>query len=249
MTRTCRFPGCERPADTSDAGGPGRPSEYCTDPAHNRAAAWRARRASRAETQGRAVPDDLGRPVTMARARAGELVDQVTTQTGHLVSALTGVLEELRTLGDPDAAAAQIEAVTTDAEQRVAEALARAARAENAQRTTDAQRREADAAAEEAVDRADTLTRQLQELQDRHQTLEAEARGAAQDRGCGDPAAHRRRSPPSAVVPMQPKRPPPRRPPGPTRRRPRRPLRRSSSTLSERGRTPPPRRSADSGTS
>jgi len=32
--RTCRFPGCERPAVSEDAG-TGRPPEYCDDEGHN----------------------------------------------------------------------------------------------------------------------------------------------------------------------------------------------------------------------
>src|SRR5690349_3456022 len=70
-TRTCRYPGCDRPAVPAEGGLPARPSEYCADPAHNRAAAWRARRAARATVEGRPLPDDMDRPVTMARARAG----------------------------------------------------------------------------------------------------------------------------------------------------------------------------------
>ena len=166
--RTCRFPGCNAPAVTAAGGAPGRPPEYCSNPDHNRAAAWRARRAERASAEGRPLPDDLDRPVSMARARAGELVDQVATQAGQLAAALTAVVEELRTLGDPDAAAVQIEAVTTEADQRVAEATARAARAERDQRAAELRRAEADAAAEEATDQAAQLSVQLQEIQDEH---------------------------------------------------------------------------------
>jgi len=127
-TRTCRFPGCQRPPAPAEEG-VGRPPEYCDDPAHNRGAAWRARRAAAAVTAERAVPDDLDRPVSMARARAGEYAERVAAQVHTLTATLATVVTELRTLGDPDAAAAQIDAVTADAEQRVAEATARAARA------------------------------------------------------------------------------------------------------------------------
>src|SRR5450755_3760766 len=108
-SRTCRFPGCERPAAPAEEG-VGRPPEYCQDPTHNRGAAWRARRAMAAVTAGRAVPDDLDRPVSMARARAGEYAERVAAQVETLTATLGAVVAELRTLGDPDAAAVQLDA-------------------------------------------------------------------------------------------------------------------------------------------
>ena len=150
QSRTCRFPGCERPAAPGEEG-VGRPPEYRDDPAHHRGAAWRARRAAE-----RAVPDDLDRPMSMARARAGEYAARVAAQIETLTATLATVLAELRTLGDQDAAAVQIEAVTADAEQRVAEATARAARAEQDRRTAEQQRADA---AEEATAAVDALAR------------------------------------------------------------------------------------------
>src|SRR6478609_6587570 len=164
-TRTCRYPGCDRPPATPDDG-VGRPPEYCDDPTHTRGAAWRARRDARAAA-GAAVPDDLDRPVSMARARAAEYTEQVTGQVLTLTATLNTVLTELRTLGDPDAAAVQIEAVTAEAEQRVAVAAARAARAEQ-------DRVEADAAAEEATAMVQALTRQLAAAEQAHAALQAE---------------------------------------------------------------------------
>ena len=172
-TRTCRFPGCQRPPAPAEEG-VGRPPEYCDDPAHNRGAAWRARRAAAAVTAERAVPDDLDRPVSMARARAGEYAERVAAQVHTLTATLATVVTELRTLGDPDAAAAQIEAVTADAEQRVAEATARAARAEQDRRTAERHRADADAAAEEATTQVDALTGQLADAVAAHDTLAAD---------------------------------------------------------------------------
>jgi len=160
-SRTCRFPGCERPAAPAEEGA-GRPPEYCEDPTHNRGAAWRARRATAAVTAGRAVPDDLDRPVSMARARAGEYAERVAAQVETLTVTLGTVVAELRTLGDPDAAAVQIDAVTAEAEQRVAEAMARAARAEQDRRAAEQQRADADAAAEDATAAVDALTGRLE---------------------------------------------------------------------------------------
>lgn len=147
--RTCRFPGCERPAVSADAG-TGRPPEYCDTEGHNRAAAWRARRRLAAEPA-RNVEDEK-RPVDAARQRAGELRGQVAGMVEHLGQQLTALVEELRTVADPDAAEAQIESVTTEAAERVAAATARASRAEQAQRKAELERSEADAAATEASD-------------------------------------------------------------------------------------------------
>jgi len=171
-TRTCRYPGCDRPTATGDDG-VGRPPEYCDNPTHTRGAAWRARRDARAAA-GAAVPDDLDRPVSMARARAAEYTEQVTAQVLTLTATLNTVLTELRTLGDPDAAAVQIEAVTAEADQRVAVAAARAARAEQDRGAAEQQRAEADAAAEDATAMVESLTGQLAAAGQARATVQAE---------------------------------------------------------------------------
>lgn len=185
--RTCRFPGCERPAASADAG-TGRPPEYCDDDGHNRAAAWRARRRLTAEPT-RSVEDEK-RPVDAARQRAGELRGQVAGMVEHLGQQLTALVEELRTVSDPDAAEVQIESVTTEAAERVAAATARASRAETAQRQAEAERVEADAAATEASELAEqhqiALAASQQEVGERTQALDqvtaelTEARSAAE---------------------------------------------------------------------
>src|SRR5665811_82998 len=153
--RTCRFPGCERLVAPSE-GGTGRPPEYCDDPGHTRAAAWRARRRLTQETTGQPVVEE-DRPVDAARQRASEIRGQVAGMGEHLVAQLHALVDELRSLADPDAAEAQIEAVTTDAAERVTAASARASRAEQAQRKAEAERAEADDAAVEASDLAEQL--------------------------------------------------------------------------------------------
>jgi colicin import membrane protein len=157
--RTCRYPGCQRPAMASE-GGTGRPPEYCDDPSHNRAAAWRARQrltdtVHAAET----------RPVDAARQRASEITGQVTGMIEHLGQQLTALVDELRTVGDPEATEAQIESVASEAAEQVAGANARATRAEQAQRRAEAERDEADAAAEEATRKSEELAENLAVLQ------------------------------------------------------------------------------------
>jgi colicin import membrane protein len=150
--RTCRFPGCERPAVAAEAG-TGRPPEYCDDEGHNRAAAWRARRRLTAEPA-RSAQDEK-RPVDAARQRASEIRGQVAGMVEHLGAQLNALVEELRTVADPDAAEAQIESVTSEAAEQVATASVRATRAEQAQRKVESERVEADAAAVEASELAE----------------------------------------------------------------------------------------------
>lgn len=162
--RRCRFPGCERPAVAAEAG-TGRPPEYCDDEGHNRAAAWRARRRLSA-APARSVEDEK-RPVDAARQRASEIRGQVAGMVEHLGVQLNALVEELRTVADPDAAEAQIESVTSEAAEQVASASARASRAEKAQRQAEAERVEADAAAVEASELAEQQQTTLTELGER----------------------------------------------------------------------------------
>lgn len=156
--RTCRFPGCRRPAAPAEAG-TGRPPEYCEDPKHTRAAAWRARQ--RREGEAEAVE---ALPVDAARQRAGELTGQVAGMMEHLGVQLATLVGELRTVGDLGAVEAQIEAMSTDAAEKVTAANARATRAEQAQRRAEAEREEADAAAEDATRSGESLAADLDQV-------------------------------------------------------------------------------------
>ena len=170
--RTCRFPGCEQQAMPSEPG-IGRPREYCDDPAHTRAAAWRARQ--RPGQSGEAREADA-RPVDAARQRASELRGQVGGMIEHLEQQLHALVGELRTVGDLDAAEAQLESVASDAAEQVAAANARASRAEQAQRRAEAERAEADAAASEATERSEELAAVVEDtraqLQEANQNLD-----------------------------------------------------------------------------
>ena len=159
--RTCRFPGCDRPAAAGDAG-TGRPPEYCDDPGHNRAAGWRERQRLKGagQTDARDARDEA-RPVEAARQKASELVAQLTGMAELFLDQLPRAIEEIRTAGALDAAEAQIESVTTEAEERIAAAAARASRAEQAQRRAEAEREEADAAALESTEAVARLEEEL----------------------------------------------------------------------------------------
>ena len=125
--RTCAFPGCERPVASTDSA-TGRPPQYCDDSAHNKGAAWRARQ--KLGTDANRSIEAAKRPVDAARQRAGAFHGQVIGTVEHLSVQLAAVVDELRTMADPDAAEAQIESVTTEAAEQVAAASARASRAE-----------------------------------------------------------------------------------------------------------------------
>jgi colicin import membrane protein len=169
--RICRYPGCRRPAMAGEAG-TGRPPEYCDDPAHNKASAWRARQRPNDD----AVRGAEARPVDSARQRASEISGQVSGMIEHLGQQLAALVEELRTVGDPEAAEAQIESVASEAAEQVAGANARATRAEQAQRRAEAEKAEADAAAEEATRTSEELAQDLSGLREELDAALAQAK-------------------------------------------------------------------------
>ncbi|WP_137161822.1 MULTISPECIES: hypothetical protein [Blastococcus] len=170
--RICRFPDCRRPAAESQSGA-GRPPEYCDDSAHNRTAAWHARRRLRTEQSGHAAGMEQ-RPIDAARQRASELHGQVAGMIEHLNQQLKVLLEELRTVADPEAAELQIDAVTSEAAEQVATAAAHASRAEQARQRAEAERAEADSAAEEASALSEQLRTGLVEARQRLTEAETE---------------------------------------------------------------------------
>ncbi|MGI5162690.1 hypothetical protein ACQEVJ_46400, partial [Microbispora sp. CA-102843] len=158
---TCRYPGCEEPPESAD--GPGRPPAYCANPAHNATTAFRRRRELAAQAEGRPAPvEDLDRPVTMGQARAAELLRATEQLAVRTLGELERVVSELRTIADPDAAAAEVAGVQATAAEQVAAAEARAVQAERVAslaaagaETARAEREQADAVAEEALRSAD----------------------------------------------------------------------------------------------
>lgn len=183
---TCRFPGCGRPP--AEWAGTGRPPEYCDDPEHNAGSAWRAKQKTKSGGVPAATVETL--PVDAARTRAAALLAQVTDVGELLVQQLGTLVVELRTVGDPDAAEAEIETVTSEAAEQMAAATARANRAEKARREAEADKAEADAAAAEASELAATKEAELvtlrQELTDRGDALDQVTRDFVEERAAAE---------------------------------------------------------------
>ena len=147
-TATCKYPGCENPPEP--ATGPGRPREYCADPAHTPVSAWRERkRLADAERGIITSQAETEQPVTMARVTGAEMLRQMRELAGQLAGVADRLTGAVTTLGDPAAAEAEVDAVRSAAERRAV--TAEAERDEHAARavTADELRAAADAAAEE----------------------------------------------------------------------------------------------------
>ena len=98
---------------------PGRPPEYCTDPAHNPVTAWRERRRLAAEQAGATSTEaDTAQPLTMARITGAELLRGLAAETGRLTTLAGQIQQAIAVVGDPTAAEVELEATRTAAEQR-----------------------------------------------------------------------------------------------------------------------------------
>jgi colicin import membrane protein len=107
---TCKFPGCENPPEPATAR-PGRPPEYCADPAHTPVTAWRERRrladAERGITTSGAETEQL---VTTAPVTGAELVRQMRDLADTLTAIAEWLTGTVASLGEPTAAQAGVEA-------------------------------------------------------------------------------------------------------------------------------------------
>ena len=126
-TTTCKYPGCENPPEPA-TDKPGRPPQYCTDPAHNAVTAWRERkRLADAEAGVTTTDADVEQPVTMARETGAEMLRQMRELAGKLTGVADRLTGAVTTLGDTGAVEAEIESARRTAEQRAATAEAQAA--------------------------------------------------------------------------------------------------------------------------
>ena len=158
-TVRCAYPGCENePRAAEDV--VGAKPKYCEQPdrvtgkPHSALTAFR-RRQELSRQGGPAEAEDLGRPVTMATARAAELRKGIRADMAALTGKLADLAAQLDRAADPEAAAAQVEAVQAEAAEQVD-----GARAETAREAL--RRQQADAAAEEARTAAVEMDERLQ---------------------------------------------------------------------------------------
>ena len=175
---TCKYPGCENEPRAADDGAGAKP-KYCGRPdpttgkPHTALTAFR-RRQELTRPGGAAEAEDLGRPVTMATARAAELRNSIRADMATLTGKLTDLAAQLDRAADPEAAAAQVEAVQAEAAQQVADAQAETAR--EAQR-----RQQAEADAEEARSAAVEMDGKLQAAETARGQAEQRAADARAD--------------------------------------------------------------------
>src|SRR5215469_17344740 len=90
---TCAYPGCGNEPRPAEEGAGARP-KYCGQPdpltgkPHTALTAFRRRQELARQGSGAAEPEDLGRPVTMATARAGELRSAIRNDIAVLTARL-----------------------------------------------------------------------------------------------------------------------------------------------------------------
>ena len=167
VTETCKFPGCANAPEPASAK-PGRPPEYCVDPAHNPVAAWRERkRLADAERGVTTSEADVEQPVTMARVTGAEMLRQMRDLAGQLAGVTERLTGAVATLGDPGAAEAEVEAARRAAEQRAAAAESARADAELRAERADQSRAMADEAAEQMSEHLAAEQARAREAHDR----------------------------------------------------------------------------------
>ncbi|MFI5990225.1 hypothetical protein ACIBAC_00025 [Streptomyces sp. NPDC051362] len=176
---TCKFPtGCGNPREPkADPSAPGPASEYCARPDHNPGTAWRAKRALQNKAKrgagGAAAVEEpeTDKPVTDAAAEAVNVRELVITTVDELRHALERYVGLLQTASDPEAAEAQVLAVESEANTRIASAEARA----DQERSAKVAAQSAKVAAEEETVAANQAAEQMEaELEEARARFQAE---------------------------------------------------------------------------
>ena len=177
-TVTCAYPGCENEPRTAEDGAGAKP-KYCGQPdpltgkPHTALTAFRRRQELRQD--GTAEAEDLGRPVTMATARAAELQRGIQADIAGLTGKLAGLVEQLKRAGDLERAEVEVEAVQAETRQQVDAAEARAAQEARLRQAAIDAREEASAAASEADARRQAAEDARGQAEQRAAAAQAEA--------------------------------------------------------------------------
>jgi colicin import membrane protein len=180
----CQFPGCTSAPEPKDPSTPGPAPRYCERDDHTALTAYRAKRkkpAGSSSASDRRTEALVDRPVSMAALVAGDLRGEVVNAMKALTGDLSRYVEQLQTITDPEAAEAQMLAVTSEAAAATAELqhqldVERSGRfnAENLTMAAKDEARAYEAAAEQAVTELDSKTAEHERLQAelREQTAE-----------------------------------------------------------------------------
>ena len=168
----CSYPGCTRPRRPDPS--TGRPTRYCEQPdeaggpVHNRANAWKARRAREGAVT--ALDSEASAaPVSLARATLDQRLAELPERFADLRHYLDGVVADIRDAGDIEAAGAEVEDAHRDALAKITEAERRTAAAERTARLAherieqaERDREEADLLAEESAAETDRVREEAQ---------------------------------------------------------------------------------------
>lgn len=206
----CIWPGCTRRRAPNRTAGSGRQKEYClkADPpesgggpvhsARNRWA-WQRREAAGDAARGSAGEAGTGdgqapgivrdeRPLSTARQRAGDLLDQARRQHAAALAALAAeremyaqVAEQFRVMADPASRDLEITAISLKAGRDISAAAEQVARAQRAQLTAEGERDQALARA----GAADAAAEQLAEDTEAAERAAAEAERRLAERAAG----------------------------------------------------------------
>src|SRR5260370_42005046 len=125
----CAYPGCEHEPRAGEDGVGAKP-KYCGQPdaltgkPHTALTAFRRRQELARQGSGAAEAEDLGRPVTMATARAAELRTGIRNDIATLTARLAALAVQMERAAHPEAAPAQVEAGLAGAAGQEADARA-----------------------------------------------------------------------------------------------------------------------------
>jgi colicin import membrane protein len=177
---SCKYPGCGNPPEPKAPSTTGPAPKYCTREDHNPVSAYRAKNRKPAAGGTRpAVEEPSDKPVTDAAADAVNVREDIVKGIASLQADVARWLDLLATMTDPEAAEAQITAVTSEAATQVATAVQRADNERARAVALEQRAKDADTARSEAQDAADGAINQLDEALQKFETDLQKARDDA----------------------------------------------------------------------
>ncbi|MCM6775004.1 hypothetical protein NDR87_26525 [Nocardia sp. CDC159] len=175
----CAFPGCTRQV-VDRTGRPGRPSSFCDNPLHTYSRAYDERRkldkaaAKAAAKAAESAPEPSSTPVTSGVQALGELIALLPELEGRFAAAVADARDLIADITDPQALAAEVEHLRSEARLQVAQAQAAQARAERQAVLLQAERDDAVLARKLAEGAADEATAERDEAIARAEQITAD---------------------------------------------------------------------------